>query len=141
MGANHPACKNRWSKRNTLRRGIPVFSLGPCHFRDYFTPDSFIDLWTSVMMDLTDEEKAINDGAMRPAQQRAIYHQMKVGGFFNAVDMVPVSQAHVIADTESYSDAGIAFMKNLVTAGAAVTILMTTDPGGVDPAAAKVSIL
>ena len=93
------------------------------------------------MMDLTDEEKAIYDGAMRPAQQWAIYHRIKVGGFFDAVDMVPVSQAHMMADTESYGDAGIAFMKNLVTAGAAATILMTTEPGGVDPAAAKVSIL
>lgn len=45
------------------------------------------------MMDLTDEEKAMHDGAMRPAQQWAIYHQIKVGGFFDAVDMVPVSQA------------------------------------------------
>lgn len=47
----------------------------------------------------------------------------------------------MMADTESYSDAGIAFMKNLVTAGAAVTILMTNGPHGVDPAAAEVSIL
>ena len=89
------------------------------------------------MMDLTDEEKAMHDGAMGPAQQCAIYHQINVGSFFDAVDMVPVSQTHMMADPESYGDAGIAFMKILVTAGAAVTILMTTDPGGVDPAAAK----
>ena len=53
------------------------------------------------MMDLTDEEKAIHDGAMRPAQQWTIYHEIKVGGFFDVVDMVPVSQAHMMADLES----------------------------------------
>ena len=93
------------------------------------------------MINLTDEEKATHDGAMRPAQQWAVYHQIKVGGFFDAVDMVTVSQAYMMAYPESCGDAGIAFMKNLVTAGAAVTIPMTTDPGGVDPAAAEVSIL
>ena len=61
------------------------------------------------MMDLTDEEKAMHDGAMGPAQQCAIYHQINVGSF-DAVDLVPVSQAHMMADPEIYGDAGI-FMK------------------------------
>ena len=47
----------------------------------------------------------------------------------------------MMADPESYADAGIAFMKYLVIAGAAVTILTITDPRGVDLAAAEVSIL
>ena len=47
----------------------------------------------------------------------------------------------MMADSESYGDAGIAFMKNLVTGVVAVTILMTTDPRGFDPTAAEVSIL
>jgi len=83
-------------------------------------------------MNLTDEEKAMHDGAMGPAQQWAIDHQIKVGRFFDAIDMVPVSQAHMMADPESFGDAGVAFMENMVTAGAAVTIPMITDPRGVD---------
>ena len=93
------------------------------------------------MMELTDEEKVMHDGAIRPAQQWTLHHDIKVGRFFDAVDMAPVSQAHMIANAESYGDAGIAFMKNFVTAGAAVTIRMTTDPRGLDPAAAEVGIV
>ncbi|MEL0042930.1 MAG: hypothetical protein VW828_06150, partial [Candidatus Puniceispirillum sp.] len=37
---------------------------------------------------------------MGPAQQWAIDHQIKVGRFFDAIDMVPVSQAHMMADPE-----------------------------------------
>ena len=34
-------------------------------------------------------------------------HQIKVGDFFGAADFVPVTQAHIMADTESLGEAGV----------------------------------
>lgn len=83
-------------------------------------------------MRLSDEEKAMQAGDMGPAMQWAIDHQMKVGSFFDAEDMVPVSQAHMMADPESVGDAGTTFVENLAAMGGRVTIPMITDPRGVD---------
>ena len=51
-------------------------------------------------MHLNDEEKAILNGDFGKAKQWAIDHQIKVGEFFDAPDMVAVSQAHMMADPE-----------------------------------------
>ena len=37
---------------------------------------------------------------------------------FDAADMVPVSQAHMMADPESLGEAGVAFVEGLATDGA-----------------------
>ena len=50
---------------------------------------------------LTDEERSMLAGEGGPARQWAIQHQMRVGSYFGATDFVPVSQAHIMADTES----------------------------------------
>jgi predicted aconitase len=84
------------------------------------------------MMKLDDHEQAMLAGAMGPACQWAIEHQMQVGRMFDAADMVPVSQAHMMADPESLGDAGVAFVEGLAEGGAAVAIPMITDPRGVD---------
>ena len=52
-------------------------------------------------MKLTDEEQALRAGAFGRAAQWAIEHQIKVGRYLGARDFVAVSQAHVMADTES----------------------------------------
>ena len=52
-------------------------------------------------MHLTDEESAMLAGEAGPARQWAIDHQMRVGRYLGAADFVPVSQAHIMADTES----------------------------------------
>ena len=46
-------------------------------------------------------------GALGPARRRAIEHRLKLGRYFRARDFVPVSQAHIMADTESLGEAGI----------------------------------
>src|SRR3954451_15940411 len=86
-------------------------------------------------MRLTDEEQAMRSGALGEARRWAIGHQIAVGEFFDAADFVPVSQAHIMADTESLGDAGISFLEGL--AGAAesarrVRIPTLTDPRGLD---------
>ena len=83
-------------------------------------------------MKLNDEEHAMLTGACGPAQKWAIDHQMKVGRFFDAVDMVTVSQAHMMADPESLGDAGVSFVEELASNGSKVVIPMITDPRGVD---------
>ena len=71
-------------------------------------------------------------GEMGEAKRWAIDHQIKVGRAFDAEDLVPVSQAHMMADPESVGEAGVAFMERLADSGARVAIPMITDPRGVD---------
>ena len=51
-------------------------------------------------MKLTQEEEAMRAGKLGAAAQWAIEHQIKVGDYLGAGDFVPVTQAHVMADTE-----------------------------------------
>ena len=90
-------------------------------------------------MRLTDEEQAMLAGAQGPARQWAIRHQVAVGEFFDAADLVPVAQAHVMADTESLGAAGIEWLEHLARLPAQerrVRIPTITDPRGTDFAAA-----
>lgn len=63
----------------------------------------------------------------------AIEHQIKVGDFFGAEDFVPVTQAHIMADTESLGQAGIMWLERLADANeGGVRIPTITDPRGTD---------
>ncbi len=86
-------------------------------------------------MRLTDEEKAMHAGAMGPARQWAIAHQLAVGEFFDAEDLVPVGQAHIMADTEATGPSGVQFLERfaeLPESERRVRIPTITDPRGVD---------
>ncbi len=83
-------------------------------------------------MRLTDHEKAMLAGEFGPGIRWAIDHQIKIGNFFDAIDMVPVSQAHMMADAESFGDAGVLFMEAMAEDRTEVAIPMITDPRGVD---------
>ena len=83
-------------------------------------------------MQLSDEEQAMLAGEYGKAKQWAIDHQLKVGSFFDAEDMVRVSQAHMMADPESVGQAGVDFMESIANDGGRVAIPMITDPRGVD---------
>ena len=83
-------------------------------------------------MRLTDHEKAMLSGELGPNMQWAIDHQIKIGNFFDAVEMVPISQAHMMADPESFGDAGVEFMEAIAEGEVKVAIPMITDPRGVD---------
>ncbi len=58
-------------------------------------------------MKLNSEEKAMLAGELGPVRKIAMEHQVKVGEFFGAEDLVPVSQAHIMADTESLGEGGL----------------------------------
>jgi predicted aconitase len=80
-------------------------------------------------MKLTDVERAMHAGEMGAALRAAIEHQIKVGEFFGAADFVPVTQAHIMADTESLGEAGVAWLESI---DAKVRIPTITDPRGTD---------
>src|SRR3954471_8950130 len=67
-------------------------------------------------MRLSDEERAMLAGEFGEPRRWAMAHQIAVGEFFDAADLVPVSQAHVMADTESLGEAGISFLEGLAGA-------------------------
>jgi predicted aconitase len=52
-------------------------------------------------------------GELGPPRQWAVRHQLAVGEFFDAADFVPVTQALVMADTESLGEAGVAWLCDL----------------------------
>jgi predicted aconitase len=89
---------------------------------------------------LTDEEKTLQAGEFGPAAQWAIAHQIKVGRYLGARDFVAVSQAHIMADTESLGAAGVEWlerMARLPQEQRRVRIPTITDPRGTDFAAAS----
>jgi hypothetical protein len=83
-------------------------------------------------MQLNDEERAMLAGEYGKVNQWAMDHQLKVGSFFDAHEMVSVSQAHMMADPESVGEAGVNFMESIANDGGRVAIPMITDPRGVD---------
>ena len=66
-------------------------------------------------MQLNDEEQDILAGKFGPVLQEALRHQIKVGEFFGAQDFVPITQAHVMADTESLGEAGVRWLERLAS--------------------------
>jgi predicted aconitase len=91
-------------------------------------------------MKLNDEEKAMLAGEFGPLRKWAIDHQLKVGSYFKAPDLVPVMQAHIMADTESLGVAGVEWLESwakLPVEQRRVRIPTITDPRGTDFAAAN----
>src|SRR5258708_15191463 len=91
-------------------------------------------------MRLTDEEQAMRAGEQGEVRRWATLHQIAVGEFFDAADLVPVSQAHIMADTESLGEAGVGFLESLAARPEAerrVLVPTLTDPRGLDVAVYK----
>jgi predicted aconitase len=86
-------------------------------------------------MKLNPEEQAMLQGELGEPRRWAIEHMMQVGRFFDAEDFVEVTQAHIMADTESLGEAGIAFLERIAARPPherQVRIPMITDPRGID---------
>ena len=90
-------------------------------------------------MKLNDLERSMLAGEHGAAARSALEHQVKVGDFFGAADFVPVTQAHVMADTESLGEPGIAWLESLGSDQGRVRVPTITDPRGTD--FAKTSVL
>lgn len=83
-------------------------------------------------MKLDDFERAMLAGEHGAAAKAALEHQVQVGEFFGAADFVPVTQAHIMADTESLGEAGVAWLESLAKAKGNVLVPTITDPRGTD---------
>jgi predicted aconitase len=88
---------------------------------------------------LDEVERAMLAGEHGAAAKSALEHQVKVGEFFGAADFVPVTQAHIMADTESLGEPGIAWLEALGRDQGRVRVPTITDPRGTD--FAKTSVL
>ena len=86
-------------------------------------------------MKLTPEEQDMLAGEQGPARQWALRHQISVGEFFDAPDLVEVVQAHIMADTESLGDSGVGWLETLAampSTGRKLRVPTITDPRGLD---------
>ena len=86
-------------------------------------------------MKLNALEQSLLDGEHGPAKKWAMAHMLQVGAFFDAEDFVEVTQAHIMADTESLGEAGVQFLEDfagLPDDQGQVVIPMITDPRGID---------
>jgi predicted aconitase len=86
-------------------------------------------------MRLNEDEQEILAGKHGPLPQRALRHQISVGDFFGAADFVAVTQAHIMADTESLGEAGVRYLEELAACDEGqrrVRIPTITDPRGTD---------
>jgi predicted aconitase len=86
-------------------------------------------------MKLNAEEEAMLNGEQGEPRRWAMEHMMRVGRFFDAEDFVEVTQAHIMADTESLGEAGVEFLEGIAACPPAerqVRIPMITDPRGID---------
>jgi len=92
------------------------------------------------MLALDDECEAMRHGNSGAARQWAIDHQLRVGRYFGAQSLVRVSQAHIMADTESLGEAGVAWLEHFAAmppADRQVRVPTITDPRGTDFRAAN----
>ena len=77
----------------------------------------------------------MREGEHGRAAQIALEHQIQVGDFFGAADFVPVTQAHVMADTESLGVEGVRWLEAMAQEDggkARVRVPTITDPRGTD---------
>ena len=85
-------------------------------------------------MKLNDLERGMLAGEHGAAVKSAIEHQVRVGEFFGAADFVPVTQAHIMADTESLGESGLAWLESLGQDDPEARVRVPTimDPRGTD---------
>jgi predicted aconitase len=88
-----------------------------------------------LTLKLDAEERAMLAGELGAVRKLAIEHQVRVGQFFGARDFVRVTQAHVMADSESLGEAGVAWLERLAAQPGRerrVRVPTITDPRGSD---------
>jgi predicted aconitase len=86
-------------------------------------------------MKLNDHEQALLAGAEGRPRQQAMQQLIAVGEFFDAPDLVEISQVHLMADTEALGEAGVDYLEALAREPLAqrrVRVPTITDPRGAD---------
>ncbi len=83
-------------------------------------------------MDLTQEERAILGGERGEAARLALEYQVKVGEFWNARRLVPVTNVHMMGDIEVMGDGGLQWLKETAARGAHCAVATTTNARCID---------
>ena len=86
-------------------------------------------------MRLTEFERAMLAGEMGEPRRQALAQQVEVGRVFDAADFVEISQVHLMCDTESLGEPGVAYleaMSDFPEEQRRVTVPTVTDPRGID---------
>jgi len=84
---------------------------------------------------LDDIEEGMRAGRMGAARRAAIEQQIQVGMTFDAEDFIEVSQVHLMADTESLGESGVAYLESIAALPEEerrVRVPTVTDPRGID---------
>lgn len=88
-----------------------------------------------MVLRLDDHEQAMLAGAEGRARQWAMRQLIQVGQFFDAKDLVKVSQVHLMADTEALGEEGVRFLEEVAAypeKERRVRVPTVTDPRGAD---------
>ena len=104
--ADRRACRS-WS-RARWRASRPVLKAAAAAEAD---PAERCELGASGRMRLDGRRTRHAGGRARARPPVGDPHQIAVGDFFDAPDFVPVGQAHIMADTESLGEAGVALAR------------------------------
>lgn len=83
-------------------------------------------------MELTDEEQAMFDGAQGPAVQEAIAYLIKVGEFWGARRLVPVTNVHMMGDIEVMGDGGLKWLECTAARKARCAVNVSTNARSFD---------
>ena len=86
-------------------------------------------------MQLTAFEESILAGEQGEPRRLALSMQLQIGRVFDAADFVEINQVHIMGDTESLGEAGVAFLEKLAgfpVAQRRVMVPTVTDPRGMD---------
>lgn len=78
-------------------------------------------------MHLTEEEQGMLAGLHGKAIQDAIQFQIEVGSFFGAKRLVPITNAHVMADIELIGDGGMNLLQEMQKQGARCSVPTTSN--------------
>lgn len=87
------------------------------------------------MLKLDEHEQAMLAGVEGETRQWAMRQLIQVGRFFDARDLVKVSQVHLMADTEALGDEGVQFLEAIAVrpdSERRVRVPTVTDPRGAD---------
>src|SRR5215831_7754227 len=84
------------------------------------------------MMQLSDSDKRMLDGAQGLAAREAMSHLVKLGEAFEADEMVDIDSVHLFTDWMLINEAGLRLYKHFVDLGAKMRVHSSCEPIGFD---------
>ena len=90
-------------------------------------------MWYNHPMQLTDDERALLDGARSPAAAKALQILVTLGDIFGAERLAPISSAQISGVSyKTIGDAGLEFLEGFAAEGARAVVPAFLNPCGMD---------